>query len=147
MVRTLIKHRNVASKYLHGRIIWQFAILIVIFFLLLIFLLLDAFTGVINPLWLIGGLLIGAAVGYLAARMFKIKWKDEKIVSSMDKMGVVVLVLYVAFSVSKTWLFGHWLNGAALTSFSFSIVAGIMIGRVISMTSVIEKLLREKNVI
>ncbi len=147
MTCLLIKHRRTAVKFLHGSVLRQFVILLVILFLLTIFLLLDVINGIINLAWLVGGLLVGVLVGLLAARMFKIKWKDEKITSKMDKIGLVVLAAYLVFSFSKTWLFGHWLNGASLTSFSFSIAAGIMAGRLVSMSRQVESLLKERKII
>jgi len=67
--------------------------------------------------------------------MFIIHWHDEraKVVSRFDTIGIFVMLLYVAFSVSRTWLFGHWIHGSVLTAFTYSILAGVMIGRIIGM--------------
>jgi hypothetical protein len=80
--------------------------------------------------------------------MFIIHWHEEKakVVSRFDMIGIFVMVLYVAFSASRTWLFGHWIHGSVLTAFTYSILAGVMIGRIVGMRLKIKNILSEQSI-
>lgn len=100
----------------------------------------DAFLAVI-------GLLIGVGIGFIAGRMFKMSWhlKTQKVVSSMDVMGVIFLVLYVLIEIGRKWFFGHWMQGAQLNAFGLAFLAGLLLGRLLSMLKAIEKVLLEEK--
>ena len=57
-----------------------------------------------------------------------------------------VMLLYVSFSASRTWLFGHWIHGSVLTAFTNSILAGVMLGRIVGMGLKIENILAEQSI-
>jgi hypothetical protein len=63
-----------------------------------------------------------------------------------DTLGFFVLLLYMAFSVSRTWLFGHWIHGSVLTAFTYSILAGVMLGRIVGMRLKIKNILAEQSI-
>lgn len=93
------------------------------------------------------GVALGCAVGFFAGRMFLIKWSEEdsKIIGNIDLLGGIVLVLYVAVSIARSWIFAHWFKGVILTSFTFSFIEGAMIGRLLSMRFNIKKILSEQG--
>ena len=88
-------------------------------------------------------------VGVLAGRMLEVFWHEDKgkVVSRMDAIGVGVLVGYVAHSLSRTWIVGHWVHGPALTAIGVSISAGVMLGRVITMGGRIWRVLLNRGII
>ena len=64
-------------------------------------------------------------------------------------VGIILtglMLLYVAFSVSRTWLFGHWIHGSVLTAFTYSILAGVMIGRIAGMRLKIKNILSDQSI-
>ncbi|MEO7961396.1 MAG: hypothetical protein ABIR19_07610 [Ginsengibacter sp.] len=78
------------------------------------------------------GILMGILIGYVAGnKMHSIKWDNEamKVVSKMDRVGIVVLVIYILFSISRRWIFSHWLTGNLLTTFILAISCGTISSR------------------
>lgn len=93
------------------------------------------------------GLFAGVGVGFVAGRMFKISWhaKMKKVVASMDMLGVVIFILYIALEISRKWFFGHWLQGATLNAFALSFLSGLLLGRFLSVVNNIQKVLIEEK--
>ncbi len=93
------------------------------------------------------GVVLGCIVGFLAGRMFLIKWREEdsKIISNIDLLGGIVLAIYITVSIARSWIFAHWFKGLILTSFTFSFIEGAMIGRLLSMRFNIKKILSEQG--
>jgi len=69
--------------------------------------------------------------------------RGQKFVSRFDTICIIVMLFYVVFSVSRTSLFGYWIHGSVLTAFAYSILAGIMIGRIVGMRLKIKNILSE----
>jgi len=106
----------------------------------------DVLEGIIGIELSLGGFILGLFLGFIATRMFIIHWHEEraKVVSRFDTIGIFVILFYVAFSASRTWLFGHWIHGPILTAFTYSILAGIMIGRIAGMRLKMKNILSEQ---
>lgn len=135
-----------AKKHIDRKLIFRIRMFYLIGISLTGLMLYDILEGIIGIELSLGGFLIGLFLGFLATRMFIIHWHEEKakIVSRFDRIGIIIMVLYVAFSVSRTWLFGHWIHGYVLTAFTYSILAGIMIGRIAGMRLKIKNILSEQ---
>lgn len=119
----------------------------IITFVLSIIVIFDIFEGQISTLLACGGFALGVMIGLLAGRMFVIFWQPEteKVVSRLDKIGVVILVLYIVLEVERKWAFGHWLHGAELNAFGLAILTGLLLGRLLSMAIKIKKILVAEN--
>lgn len=137
---------NPAKKHIDRKLIFRIRIFYVIGIILTGLMLYEVLEGIIGIELSIGGFLVGLFLGFIATRMFIIHWHEEKakVVSRFDSIGIVVMLLYVAFSASRTWLFGHWIQGSILTAFTYSILAGVMIGRVVGMRLKIKNILSEQ---
>lgn len=99
------------------------------------FILYDTVTGTL-AWWLAAlGLLLGIAVGTVLGRMVTIVWHEteEHVISQLDVAGYIAIGLYVAFAVSREWLFGHFIHGPALTAFTLSVASGLLFGRFLGM--------------
>jgi hypothetical protein len=133
------------KKHIDRKLIFRIRIFYVIGILLTGLMLYEVLEGIIGIELSLGGFLLGLFLGFIATRMFIIHWHEEraKVVSRFDKIGIIILLLYVAFSASRTWLFGHWIHGSVLTAFTYSILAGIMIGRIVGMRLKIKNILSE----
>jgi hypothetical protein len=135
-----------AKKHIDRKLIFRIRIFYVIGILLTGLMLYDVLENIIGIELSLGGFLMGLFLGFIATRMFIIHWHEEraKVVSRLDTIGIVIMLLYVAFSASRTWLFGHWIHGSVLTAFTYSILAGIMIGRIVGMRLKIKNILSEQ---
>jgi hypothetical protein len=81
--------------------------------------------------------------------MHNISWDAEtsQAVTRMDRLGIIILVVYLIFSISRRWIFSHWLQGYGLTAFSLSVGAGGMLGRLYTTRQKIRQVLKEEGVL
>ena len=103
------------------------------------FIIYDAVIGTL-AWWLAAlGLLLGIVVGTVLGRMVTIVWHEteEHVISELDVAGYVAIGLYIAFALSREWLFGHWLHGATLTAFTLSVASGLLLGRFLGMLATV----------
>ena len=63
--------------------------------------------------------------------MHKISWDEEasKVIGKMDRVGIIILIIYILFAITRRWIFSHWLEGHALSAFVLSISCGAIISR------------------
>lgn len=139
--------RALAKKHVDRRLLIRLRLFAVIILLIASVVLYDVLVGQIAPGLAALGLGIGTAVGFVAGRMFKILWHDEaqKVVSRLDKIGVIILLLYIAVEVGRKAFFGHWLAGAQLNAFSLAFLGGALLGRLLVMARGIRKVLVENE--
>ena len=97
----------------------------------------------------IGAVMLGMLLGGVFVRRKKIYWEEEtsRVIARMDRVGVILLVLYIAIAIIRHFLVDQWFHGKQLVGFSFSFAAGTMLGRLLSMRSQIRQILKEKNII
>jgi len=95
----------------------------------------------------VGGLVLGIPLGFVVGRMYKIFWHTDtqKVVSTMDKLGIFFLAAYIIIDLSRKWFFSHWLQGAQLNAFTLVFLAGLMLGRLLTIIRNIKKVLREED--
>jgi uncharacterized membrane protein AbrB (regulator of aidB expression) len=109
----------------------------------------EMYTSQIKFLWAALGLGLGSLVGVVIGRVFRIQWHPEQgqVVGNLDLIGIVVLILYITFSLLRHWIFAHWFKGAILTAFTVSFVEGAMLGRILRMRHDIKNVLIEEGMI
>lgn len=141
--------RKIAREHVHRKLVFRLRMFLVIFMVMISIIGYDIFSKIIGYPLAITGIGLGFVTGYLAGRISRIVWHEEtsKVIARMDKMGFVFLALYLAFSLSRRWIFGHWIHGAALTAFCFSVAAGIMAGRLMSTRTQIRNILKDQGLI
>ena len=122
----------------------RFAVILVVILGILSY---DIFTGIIHPALALLAISIGFMTGKFVGKYANVHWHPEtnKVVSKLNRAGVVILVLYLSFSFSKKWIFGHWIHGPSLSAFSFGIASGVMAGRLITIRKQVRILLRNKG--
>ena len=108
----------------------------------------EVVTGVVGIAIALLSLIAGVGLGILTARMYHLSWDHDakKIISRLDLFGIIILALYILFAIFRTKIIGHFIHGPAVGGASLSIVAGIMVGRVIGTRGKIAKILREQKV-
>jgi len=139
--------RQIAKQHIHKRLRIQlmiFALVAIVMFGIVIF---DIFTNALSISLAILGIVIGLIVGFIMGKMYIIKWHEEteKVIVSMDRTSVIIILLYVGFRVFEKQLFGPYINSAMLGAFTFSVLAGIMMGRFFSMRTKTKKVLKEQK--
>ena len=99
--------------------------------------------GKINFLLAAGGFAAGTLIGAGLSRMFKIYWHPEqaKVISRLDALGILLLIIYIAVDIEKSWIFGHWLTGPTLSAFGLIFLTGLLLGRFLGTGFRINKIL------
>jgi hypothetical protein len=140
---------NQLKQYVQKKLIVRLRIFVVLFFILFSVLCYEIGMGYISFLLSFSALLVGAASGLFFVRRKKIYWEEEsaRVIWRMDKIGVVLLIIYILFAILRHWLLHAWLEGNMLTAFTISFATGAMMARVWSMRRKILKVLKEQDII
>ncbi|MBI4152015.1 hypothetical protein HY496_03520 [Candidatus Woesearchaeota archaeon] len=135
------------KRHLDRKLLFHLHFLFTLFIVNAIIISYDILVHAIDFLLALSGILMGVGLGFLAGRINRIKWHEEKkkVIITMDRLGIIILVSYIFFEYFRNRLFGHWLEGAALTAFGFSLLGGMMYGRYLSLRLDIDAILKEKK--
>lgn len=108
----------------------------------------DTLVTATAPGLVIVGLIARVVGGVVVSRTYRLNWDADaaKVVSRIDRIGAAILVLYMVFAISRSWLIGHWVQGSALGPVGLSIVCGVMFGRVAGMSHGIRRVLRDAGI-
>lgn len=143
----LSKRREV-GRFVHRKLLFRLRRLAIIFIIITAILIYEISqhysAGYLAGLGFLLGIVIGLLVG---RRMHNISWDaaTNKAVTKMDRLGIIILILYILFAISRHWILSHWLQGYALTAFSLSIAAGGMLGRLWTTRQRIRQVLKEEG--
>jgi hypothetical protein len=141
--------KDIIRHHIHVRILMQLTLFITASIVLFGIVIYNVIQDNLNPVWLIAGIVLGILIGLIAGRMFAMRWHEDtrKVILGMDKMSILLLVLYIAFRFGTEQLFGKFIHGEELTVFTFSSLAGVMIGRLFSMVKGLSRVLKEQNIL
>ncbi len=130
--------------YVERKLLFRLRIFAVVALVMLVALAVSTWRGQIDLLWILGGLSGGLLLELVVSRMFYLSWDEagSEVVGRIDWVGGLILALYLVFSLGRTWVFGHWAEGATLAAVTLSISAGVMVGRVLGMRRGIRNILR-----
>lgn len=109
----------------------------------------NAVRNTIPGIFAVVGVVIGLAIGFAASRIHKISW-DEKVskaIARVDAFGVVVLILYILFEIFREKIVGRFVDEADVTVTSFSILAGMMYGRVLGIRGNVVRVLEKRDIL
>ena len=138
---------HILRKHVHKRLIYQLIMFAIVTLIMIGIVGYDIVQGTVGfPLALIG-VIVGLVIGFAVGRMFGIMWHEDtqKVIMKIDRTSILIIVLYIAFRLLSEKFLGHYLHGNELTALTFSILAGIIVGRMFSMFRSINKILVEKN--
>ena len=127
-----LSKRKEVKQFVHGKLLFRLRRLAIIFIIISAILIYEISKNYITGYLAAFGFVMGILIGLLfAKRMHNISWDVEtnKAVTKMDRIGILILVLYLLFAISRHWIFSYWFQGNALTAFCMSIAAGGMLGR------------------
>jgi hypothetical protein len=138
-----------ARHFVERKLLNRLKLFFLIFALLVVAIFYEVARQHISSSASIGAIMMGMLLGGVFVRRKKIYWEEEtsRVIARMDRIGVILLILYIAIAVLRHFLVDHWFHGKQVIGFSFSVAAGTMLGRVLSMRSQIRQILKEKNII
>jgi hypothetical protein len=146
-IKELRKTTKVAKKHVTKRLLLRLQIFVGIFAILLGVTAYNIFFGNITFILAVIGLFLGIIIGLLFGNMYKVFWqtKTQKVVSQIDKVGTVFLIIYIIVEINRKWFFGHWLEGAVLNAFGLIFLSGVLLGRFLTISKNIKKVLVQQN--
>ena len=143
-----LSKRKEVARFVHKKLLFRLRRLAIIFLIITGILIYEISNDYIAGYLASAGFVIGVAIGILVSRrMHNISWDAEatKAVTKMDRLGVMILIVYILFAVSRRWIFSHWLEGHALTAFTLSVSAGGMFGRLYYTRQKIRQVLKKEG--
>jgi uncharacterized membrane protein YqgA involved in biofilm formation len=145
----LQKTARILRKHTHPRIQLQlvmFTIIAIIMFGIVIY---DVANQGISLWWVVGGALLGIIVGYAIGWVYKIRWNEDtkRVIQKADRLSFLLIGLYLVVRIGGQEALGQFVHGQALVAALYSIIAGIMTGRIIALGMRINKVLKSKKLL
>ena len=143
-----LSKRKEVGRFVHRKLLFRLRRLAIIFLIITGILVYEISHNYIAGYVAIFGFMSGMIIGLLVARrMHNISWDTEtnKAVTKMDRLGIIILVLYLLFAISRHWILSHWFQGYALSAFSLSVAAGGMLGRLWTTRQKIRQILKQEG--
>jgi hypothetical protein len=145
-----LSSKKEVTKFVHGKLLFRFRRLVILFVIVIAIVIVEVLHNYLAGYLATGGFILGIGIGLLASkRMHNISWDAEtsQAITRMDRLGIVILVAYLIFVISRRWIFSHWLHGYGLTAFCLSVGAGGMLGRLYTTRKKIRQVLREEGIL
>lgn len=143
MKKTIKDYRENVSK----RLMIRQGVFFVIVSILMAISIVNIFKETIGVILAGSGFLIALAIGLAMSRTFRIFWHEEqeKVVSQLDKLGAILLIVYICAEVGRKFIFQYWLSGAKLNAFGLIILTGLLLGRFLGTAIQIKNVLRVRK--
>jgi hypothetical protein len=140
---------RILRTHVHSRVLTQLVIFVFVSLGLLGAVFYDSIAGGVGVGFVLLSLVAGVGVGLLVAKIFKLVWHEDtrKVIMSLDRMSFVLIGVYVVFRIFSDQLLGQYLHGAALSAISFAFLAGILIGRFVSIWQGVTRILKQQGII
>lgn len=141
-----LSKRKEVGRFVHKKLLFRLRRLAIIFLIITGVLIYELSHHYIAGYLALFGFMLGMVIGLLVSRrMHNISWDAEtnKAVTKMDRLGIIILVVYLLFAISRHWILSHWLQGYALSAFSLSVAAGGMLGRLWNTRQKIRQVLKQ----
>jgi hypothetical protein len=134
--------------HVHTRVLTQLVIFCLVSIGLLAAVSYDAIAGQIGLGLVLAGLAVGGVVGFFVGKIFKLAWHEDtrKVVMSLDRMSFILIGVYVVFRIFGEQLLGHYIQGAVLSAFTFAFLAGLLLGRLVSIWHGVSNILKQQGI-
>lgn len=148
MILTSQKNKH-ARQFVERKLAIRLRIFFVVFLLLLGTIVYEIADGYISFMKAFAAFFFGMIIGALFTRRKKIFWEEETslVIARMDRIGIVLLVIYIPYIIFRHQWLTHWFYGHELTALSFALAAGTMAGRVMGMRTRIRRVLKHKKIL
>lgn len=138
-----IRYDRSKIEKIDPKLIKRLRIYLVVLFAILAVITFEVLTGQFSIQWALVGIVIGFMIGIIVSRMYNISWDEETntVVGEIDRIGVVILVGYLIWEITKSNFLGYWFEGNILFAIILGITAGSMLARILSNKRNIEQIL------
>lgn len=143
-----LSKRKEVAQFVHRKLLFRLWRLAIIFLIITGVLIYEIYHNYIAGYPAAAGFVLGFIIGMLVSqRMHNISWDAEtsKAVTKMDRIGIIILIMYIVFAIGRKWIFSHWLHGYSLTAFSLSVGAGGILGRLWNTRKKIRAVLKKEG--
>ncbi len=143
-----LSKRKEVGQFVHRKLLFRLRRHAIFFIVITTILIYEISKNYIALYLAVIGFIIGIIIGLLVARrMHNITWDAEtnKAVTKMDRIGIIILVLYILFAISRHWILSHWLQGDTLTAFSLSVAAGGLLSRLWVTRQKVRQILKKEG--
>lgn len=140
--------RQLFRKHVHSKLLIQLRIFAAVALVMFGIVLYDVWEDIMSVELAALGIVVGLIAGFVVGKLYKVIWHEDsqKIVTRMDKFGIVVIALYIGFSIFRRQIFGQFIHGPALTAVTFASVGGVMVGRFTAIVGNINKILQQQKI-
>jgi hypothetical protein len=135
------------KDFVKKKMIYKLRIFYLVSISLFSFIIYEIATGTLHFSVAMMAMVLGIFTGWVAAQRYQLVWNEEaaQVVTKMDRLGIVLLIIYLAFTLSRKWIFSHWLTGETLTLFSLTFGNGAMMARVVCLRKKIRRIIRRES--
>jgi hypothetical protein len=132
------------TQKIDKRLISRLRIYLIVMLVMLVVIVIEVLRGAFSIQWALLGIIIGILIGVVVARMYSLSWDEETniVVGEIDRIGAVILVVYLIFIFTKSYFLGYAVQGANLFAIILGITTGTMLGRVLSTRQNINRILQ-----
>lgn len=95
----------------------------------------------------LGGFISGFLIGHVVSRMNKVMWDEdsEMIDLKLDKLGIVILLVYLTFVIFKNTLIEDIVHLHHISSISLAVLSGTMLGHAVALRKMVLKITENYN--
>ncbi|MGB2787242.1 MAG: hypothetical protein WBB94_02565 [Candidatus Saccharimonadaceae bacterium] len=141
--------REFADKHVNPKLRRSLRIYFVVAVIIFIFVVINTIRSGANPMTVLLGLIAGVLIGVLFNRIYRISWdkKADHAIYKMDIFGIVLLVAYIAFDLSRGHLVELFIDGNSVAPTSLALLAGAFYGRVLGTGREIIRVFKEEKIL
>jgi heme/copper-type cytochrome/quinol oxidase subunit 4 len=132
-----------SKEKIDPKLITRLRIYLIVMFIILAVIAFEVLKGQFSIQWTLVGIIIGFLIGIIVSRMYNLSWDEETntVIGEIDKIGAVILIVYLVWEITKSNFLGYWVEGSALFALILGITAGSMLARVLRNKRRIEQIL------
>jgi len=143
------KRKKKLTQHVDKKILMRariFGIISIVFVCILVF---DLFKETISFAALFIAVAVGIGVGIVASRMYHLSWDHDgkKVVGRLDSLGIVVLVLYIAFAIFRQRIVGIFIHGPMLGTVTVAVMGGLFVGQILGIRNGVKGILKAEGII
>ncbi|MGB5323044.1 hypothetical protein [Lutimonas sp.] len=135
---------NKSRKNVHRKIKVKLWVYFLVFIFSLIMSMFHFVKGNISFYFPLGGFIVGFLIGHIINRINKVSWDQdsEMIDLKLDKLGVLILVVYLIFVVFKNVLIEDIVHLHHISSISLAVLSGTMLGHAVALRKKVSKMFK-----
>jgi ABC-type amino acid transport system permease subunit len=142
-----LNDRQKVNRHTHPTLRRRLSLFVMVGIVMIVLVILNISEGHITVPYAIISIIFGGVVGIFTSRIFHLSWsKDsENVVGKIDRMGLFVLVAYIAFEILRSIAFERYIHIDSPTALTFAFLAGAFIGRVFGIQGKILSILKKEH--